>query len=242
MRIIKKLFSKIWVQIIMARIIAFIVRLLNMTYKFEINGIENLKQFTDKNQPVLVSLWHGRSFVLPYFWMKNFKGKSGSAVFSDHKDGRLMQEICGQFGVKSIIGSSKRKGAMAGLGIIRALKKGTVVAMTPDGPTGPRMRLTTDSLLFFAGRLNVPIIPFSPSSKNAKIFGSWDRYMLHRPFAKVKINIGKPIYVKKSEIDNKSTKLKIEKILIDEIQKIDVENNLPKINPQPRNLKRKSRE
>ncbi len=242
MSYIKKLFTKTWVQIIMARIIAFVVRLLNMTYRFEISGIENIRQFTDKNQSILISLWHGRSFVLPYFWLKNFRNKSGAAVFSDHKDGRLMQEICAQFGVKPIVGSSKKKGAMAGLGIIRALKKGTSVAMTPDGPTGPRMRLTTDSLLFFAGRLNVPIIPFSPSSKTAKIFGSWDRYIIYRPFSKIKINKGKPIFVKQNEIEKKETKLKIEKILIDEIQKVDRENNLPKILPQPRNLKRKSRE
>ncbi|MBN1783832.1 MAG: DUF374 domain-containing protein [Alphaproteobacteria bacterium] len=225
----------------MARLIAFLVRLLSCTYRFEIIGIENIKAFTDKNKPVLITLWHGRSMVLPYFWSKNFKKKSGAAVFSDHKDGRLMRSICAHFGVKPIIGSSKKKGAMAARGIIEALKSGTSVAMTPDGPTGPRMRLTTDSLLFFAGRLNVPLISFTPSSSNAKILGSWDRYMIHRPFAKVRIKIGEPVWIKKEQAEDHETKVRIEANLITELQNLDQENGLPKIEPQPRDLKKKSR-
>ncbi len=240
--IIKKLFSNAIIQDIIARIISLTVRFLSMTYRFEITGLENIKKYTDKNKPVLISLWHGRSIVLPYFWSKYFKNKSGAAVFSDHKDGRLMQAICKRFGVLPIIGSSNKKGAFAARGIISALKNGTTVAMTPDGPTGPRMRLTTDSLLFFAGRLNIPIIPFTPSSKNAKILNSWDRYVIHRPFAKVHIKIGKPFIVKKSEIEDEKTKLKLEKILISDLQKEDKKNGLAEILAQPRNLKRKSRE
>lgn len=241
MKIIKTLFSKSWGQALAARLIAFLVRLLNYTYRFEIIDIENLKQFTDKNKPVLITLWHGRSMVLPYFWSKNFRGKPGAAVFSDHKDGRLMRSVCGHFGVKPIIGSSKKKGAMAARGILEALRSGTTVAMTPDGPTGPRMRLTTDSLMFFAGRLNVPLISFTPSSPNSKVLGSWDRYMIHRPFAKVKVKIGQPIWIKKEQIEDKKTKLEIEAKLIKELQDLDKENGVAKIEPQPRDLKKKSR-
>lgn len=239
MKWIKKFFQFSGVQLFFAWIIAFFVRALNHTYTFKITGLENLKNYTDKKQPVLIALWHGRSLVLPYFWMKNFKKVSGAAVFSDHKDGRLMQAVCAQFGVRPIIGSSRRKGVMAARGIVEALRNGTTVAMTPDGPTGPRMRLTTDSLLFFASRLNVPIIPFTPSSKNAKVLKTWDRYMIHRPYAVVEIKIGKPIWVK--DPHSEEEKIKIEKTLISDMQEMDFKNNLDTINPQPRDLKKKSR-
>ena len=234
---LKSFLSHRAIQKTVAILIATVVRMLNMTYRFEISGIENIKQFTDKNKPVLIALWHGRVLVLPYFWLKNFKDKSGAAVFSDHKDGKLMQEICAQFGVRPIVGSSTKKGVMAARGILSALKNGTTVAMTPDGPTGPRMRLTTDSLLFFAGRLNIPIIPFTPSSRSAKIVKSWDRYFVPRPFSKVQ----KPFWVKKEQIEDQKLKLKLEDILIKDLQTLDSKNGLSKTLPQSRDLKRKSR-
>ncbi|MBN2675817.1 MAG: DUF374 domain-containing protein [Alphaproteobacteria bacterium] len=240
-RLLKYLLAKESVQKILAVLIAGIVSVLSHTYRFRFFGVEGIKKYTDQNKPVLIAFWHGRSLTLPYFWKTKFKGKKGSAVFSDHKDGRLMRNICAQFGVQPIVGSSNRKSVMAAKGIMSALKEGTTVAMTPDGPTGPRMRLTTESLIFFAGRLNIPIFIFTPSSKNAKVLKSWDRFMIPRPFASVDIQMSKPFFVKKEESDSLEKKDLLEKKMIEALQKLDAKNGLSKIEPQPKDLKRKSR-
>ena len=61
-------------------------------------------------------------------------------VISHHQDGELIAQTIGMLGFGSIGGSSSRGGVGAVRAMLRALKAGECVGVTPDGPRGPRMQ------------------------------------------------------------------------------------------------------
>ena len=93
--------------------------------------------------------------------------------------------------------------------------------MTPDGPRGPRMRIS-DGIVQAAKLAGVPIFPLTYSSSRRRVFGSWDRFVLPFPFSKGVFSWGDPIHVprdmddagleaKRLELETALTKLTQEK-------------------------------
>ena len=64
-------------------------------------------------------------------------------LISGHRDGQLVSRSIGYFGAKTVVGSKSRGGAGAALEIVRLLRRGEVIAVTPDGPRGPRKQAKT---------------------------------------------------------------------------------------------------
>jgi len=99
--------------------------------------------------------------------------------------------INAHFGSHAIRGSSAKKsdpkankgGAAAFLEMMRWLKKGGHIAVTPDGPRGPA-RVMTEGTLKLAQAGNVPLIFFTAAMKNQKRLKSWDHQIVPLPFNK----------------------------------------------------------
>jgi len=64
--------------------------------------------------------------------------------------------------------------------------------ITPDGPRGPRFEFKPGAL-FVAQLSGVPIVPLAFAAKPAKVFRTWDRFVLPSPFARIVIAVGEPI-------------------------------------------------
>ena len=77
--------------------------------------------------------------------------------------------------------------------MIASLKMpGSILFITPDGPTGPR-RIPKPGIIRAAQATNAIIIPTSVhSTKNWK-FNNWDTFYLEKPFGKIYIEYGEPI-------------------------------------------------
>jgi hypothetical protein len=77
------------------------------------------------------------------------------------------------------------------------------LAISPDGPRGPSEKIK-DGLLFLAYSSKLPIIPVAADISREKVFNSWDKFRLPKPFSTVNISYGEPIYIQsKDEIVSK---------------------------------------
>jgi hypothetical protein len=94
--------------------------------------------------------------------------------------------------MKTIAGSSSKGGATALRAMVKTLKEGNYIGITPDGPRGPRMR-ASDGIISLARLAKVPVIPIAHASSPRKVLGSWDRFTVSFPFARHVILWGEPI-------------------------------------------------
>ena len=134
---------------------------------------------------------------------------------SAHRDGLLIGRAISFLGYKTVAGSSNRGGATSLRKLLKELQNGTSIGITPDGPRGPRMRMTPGAIV--AARLGgVPIIPVAWNTKHRKLLGTWDKMILARPFSKGIFIYGEPI-----EIPKKSTNEEVEAYRIDVEKKLN---------------------
>jgi lysophospholipid acyltransferase (LPLAT)-like uncharacterized protein len=177
--------------------IAFYVRLVYATTRWEIRGKEHPDTFWSENRPFILSFWHGRMLMIPPTWRR---GRATHMLISQHRDGELMARAMDSFGIGTVRGSAakagkKDKGGSGALRqIVRQLKLNEYAGLTPDGPRGPRMRASTGVIV--AARLaQVPILPVTYAVKYRRVINSWDRFILPWPFNRGVYLWGEPIDV-----------------------------------------------
>jgi lysophospholipid acyltransferase (LPLAT)-like uncharacterized protein len=113
-------------------------------------------------------------------------------LVSRHGDGELIARAIEWLGYGTIRGSTTRGGARALLTLVRALEEGKDVAMTPDGPKGPRLHVQQGCVVA-AMKARAAIVPVAFECSRAKRLRSWDRFMVPWPFAKVAVVAGDPV-------------------------------------------------
>lgn len=142
----------------------------------------------------LFLLWH--EALLPLLW--HHRGQEVAIVVSEADDGRYLAAYAERLGYRCLSGSSTRGGARALLGAVRALEAGTPVAFTPDGPRGPR-RVVKVGILAAAARCGAWVLPIHAEAASAWRLRSWDRFVVPRPFSRVRIGYGEPFRVAPDE-------------------------------------------
>jgi hypothetical protein len=99
-------------------------------------------------------------------------------------------------GIETITGSRTRGGLGALRALIRSLKDGVHVSVTPDGPRGPRMRVQP-GIISLAALSGAPLVPFTFAVSRRRVLGTWDRFVLALPFSRGLYMCGAPFYVLK---------------------------------------------
>jgi lysophospholipid acyltransferase (LPLAT)-like uncharacterized protein len=117
-----------------------------------------------------------------------------SMVISQHQDGQLISRAVAPLGINTLTGSTSRGGAAVLRAMVRALKDGECVGVTPDGPRGPRMR-ANPGIIHAARMAGVPILPLAYSAAPSHLARSWDRFMVPLPFCRGIVRWGEPIDV-----------------------------------------------
>ena len=69
-----------------------------------------------------------------------------------------------------------------------------MLALTPDGPRGPAERVKP-GLAWLASRSGWAVVPVAAAAKRAWVLGSWDRFRIPWPFARVCLAFGEPLRV-----------------------------------------------
>jgi lysophospholipid acyltransferase (LPLAT)-like uncharacterized protein len=179
-----------------------IVRFLWATCRIEpITGEENLTPLiADKsNQKAFIPcFWHELLIFGAYFlWRLQKRGINIGFLVSPSADGELGAQLLSSYGIQAIRGSATRTGAQAMQALYTAVKKqGVCPANSPDGPKGPAREFKVGTILL-AQLTQVPLVPVAYAADRAWRLSSWDRFVIPKPFSRIKIVVGQPIYVDK---------------------------------------------
>ena len=187
----KRIFDSDAMRYLVCLLAATYIRFVYLTSRWTVVGGDIPKKFWDNDQPFIMCFWHGRLFMLPYGWNRK---KPIHILASLHRDGRLISGTVAQFGIKTIAGSTSRGGVVAFRNMIRKMKDGEWVGISPDGPRGPRMR-ATEGIVTLARMTDTPIIPLTFGMRRRKVLGSWDRFIVALPFSRGVFVWGEPIIV-----------------------------------------------
>ena len=177
-------------------LIAFGFRLLQLwarTLRFEIEDRAGVvgRRVTEN---YIGALWHNRLLVFPFVLRRFLPQRHGAALISASRDGDLIADVVKRFGYDVIRGSSSRLGASALLQITGVLMSGSDVVITPDGPRGPAYELGP-GIIFLAQKSGAAVVPMNLEYSHCWRLGSWDRFIVPRPFAKVRVLINRPYRV-----------------------------------------------
>lgn len=167
------------------------IRLVRYSGRWRVVRGEIPRAYWDEGKPFILAFWHGRLLMMPYCW--DLK-KTIHMLISQHRDGQLIARTVGHFGIQTAAGSSTRGGTGALRTMLKALKAGEYVGITPDGPKGPRMR-ASDGVVQIARMSGVPVIPATYAVRRRKVLGSWDRFVVAWPFSRGVIVWGDPVEV-----------------------------------------------
>lgn len=183
---------------------AFYIRLVHATGYWRHIGFEIPEKFWAEGKPFIACFWHGRLMMMPYNWRRDIPFYM---LISQHADGQLIADTIGKFGFQSLAGSSKRGGAGAMRSMVRVLKEGGCIGITPDGPSGPRMR-ASDGAIALARLSGAPLIPLTFSAKRRRVMSSWDRFIMPLPFSDGVFLWGDPIEIPRDADDTEIEKIR----------------------------------
>jgi lysophospholipid acyltransferase (LPLAT)-like uncharacterized protein len=138
-----------------------------------------------RGEPLLGLCWHGHLLVFAY----HHRHAGLATLISQSRDGEYIARVTERWGYTVVRGSSSRGGSSALRDMVRLLRAGHSLAVTPDGPRGPRRRLKPGALL--AARLSgVPVLPTAAAATHAWWLGGWDRFLVPKPLARVRLVYG----------------------------------------------------
>lgn len=138
-----------------------------------------------RTQKFIYVFWH-EYMVLPAYLYAN---PDVHVLSSPHRDGQFMAGILKRLGYRSILGSSRRGGTGAIRRLVR-LGQQSNIAITPDGPRGPR-RKVKPGVIYLAARTGLPIVPLGFAYNRSWHFDSWDQLAVPRLFSKA-FGVGTP--------------------------------------------------
>jgi lysophospholipid acyltransferase (LPLAT)-like uncharacterized protein len=173
-----------WAEPIAQAVGPRMIKMLAGTWRFHQTGLEPWKP------PFIFVLWHSR--ILPLLALHRRQGVV--LLISRHRDGEYLADLAEGWGYRSVRGSTRRGGEVGLLGIVRALQSGAVVAMTPDGPRGPRERVQPGAVAA-AQHAGVPIVAVGARTTSAWYLRSWDRMCIPKPFAALDVRYAGPLHI-----------------------------------------------
>ncbi len=206
-------------QAVLASLLALYLRLVFASMRWTILGTEHLLaaigpgegdgegaagQGAAGPRVAVLASWHERLGMMACAWRQirrahpSLRDSRVHVLISPHRDGRLIAGIVRRFEVEVVHASSSRGGAAGLRGLLRVMASGSSVAITPDGPRGPRRQAAPGvaQLALMSGR---PILPCAAASSRVRRLGSWDRMLLPLPFGRGVLVFHPPLALARGE-------------------------------------------
>lgn len=194
---------------------AGLIKIIHRTMRIETEGRPPWEEMDREGGGVIFTFWHNRLFLMPYA----DRGRKVAVLISQHRDGELISRTMSFFGYSSVRGSSTRGGGEALRRMPRLLQGGSDVAITPDGPRGPRYRVQPGAL-YLARISGRPIYPVTFASDRFFCFNSWDAFQVPKLYSQGVFIWGQPLTVLRGD-DLEERRRELEKRLMEITRRAD---------------------
>ena len=178
---------------------------------------DNFDKLILENKSFIYALWHDQLLLSPFTWQTKNRI---DILISKHKDGDIIADLVKYHGFNSIRGSTnnpskvKEKNTISSIRkIIKTLKANVSIGITPDGPRGPRHKVS-EGTINIARISNKKILPMALAYKEQWVLNTWDKFIIPKPFNKICIVWGDTIDIEINKIDVPIQQEALEKSLI----------------------------
>lgn len=174
---------------LLARLAVFTLRLLFATLRMR---LDDRARFTTDPPPfpAIITFWHNRILGITLCFLRRYPpGRKGVVVLtSASRDGEILARIMAAMGMGSVRGSTSRRAAPALRECRAELEGGADLAVTPDGPRGPKYQLGP-GLILLAQQTGARVMPVHARFHRAITLKTWDGFRVPLPFSRVDIII-----------------------------------------------------
>jgi lysophospholipid acyltransferase (LPLAT)-like uncharacterized protein len=168
--------------------VALLIKLYLATLRCRIVDEADFFKSTDP-RPIIALIWHNRMLGMAAAFMRYYPKRKGAYILnSASRDGAYGAELVRHLGVGSIRGSSSRRGAIALMDLVKKIREGYDICITPDGPRGPRYKLSPGVILL-SQHCEVPLMPLLFEFSSHWRLKSWDGFAIPRPFSRIDLTI-----------------------------------------------------
>jgi lysophospholipid acyltransferase (LPLAT)-like uncharacterized protein len=200
-----------WRQRLAAALVSFLIRCVSATLRYEWS--DRSGHFTNSSaSPAIFAIWHNRLALCMKIYHGYVRERSGgaglAALISASRDGGFLAAILENFRVQPVRGSSSRRGPQALRELTTWARRGYDLAITPDGPRGPRY-VVQEGVMALAQITGRPIIPVSFRLGWKVRTKSWDRFQIPLPFSRCEMFFEKPICVPREASVEEREKLRL---------------------------------
>jgi lysophospholipid acyltransferase (LPLAT)-like uncharacterized protein len=178
-------------------------------------GTDYLQKALFSEKGTVLMCWH--SFLLiPFFYLRRYPI---IPLIGTHSDAEILYRIGKRLGYQTIRGSSNRESLSAAIAMLDIIRQpGKIVIMTPDGPKGPARQVKTGTLKIIR-KAGASIIPIGAAASRNIIFKSWDKFHLARPFSRITLTFGNPLFISEIGCNDLSEDAQLISSTIDQEQK-----------------------
>ncbi|MBM4119061.1 DUF374 domain-containing protein [bacterium] len=170
----------------LAALLAALLRGLGATWRVaEDRAALAAARATSPSGALIYVFWHNRMLMLSY----THRGRGIQVLRSGSRDGQLIAAVNRRLGYGMPAGSGSRGGAAGLRRLLQGLRAGHDVALTVDGPRGPRGHLHAGALQL-AALSGCPVVPVAVASRRLRAFASWDRTLLPWPGQRLVLRYG----------------------------------------------------
>lgn len=152
-----------WWDEVLPRLGKAFIWILRGTLRLSVEGREHVRAFWENEKPVIITFWHGHLLMMPFCAI----GRPVAVLVSGHRDGRLIGSIMTRMGFSAAHGSATEGGLEGFRALSRCLRANVNVAITPDGPRGPRHQVNPGVVLL-AKHTGAPILPIAFAASKKK--------------------------------------------------------------------------
>lgn len=155
-------------------------------------------------------MWHNCSTIAGWV-MRN---QNVTVMVSDSRDGEYVSRFANLFGINTMRGSTSSGSAKAVRAALRLIYSHKPIAITLDGPRGPKYKMQHGAL-WFAASGKVPIVPMHIEASRQWVLKSWDGHLFPKPFSTIHVGFGDPIFIERDALEEN-----IEKVALDVEEKM----------------------
>lgn len=174
----------------------FLSLLLRLTCRFNklsTSRLDVFERYAEEGNNIF-AFWHSKLFYLVHYYVTHTEKKKICMLISMSKDGDYGAALVHKLKQDVVRGSSSRGGQKAIRNLAAKVTAGNNIAITPDGPKGPVMKVNK-GVIRLAQLTGARIIPVSYQATRAWKAKSWDSFMVVKPFGKVHMAFADPMLI-----------------------------------------------